>query len=91
MAIADDEGTPLALAGEFAACREVASKLASVAARIHSAEYTAFGPGQRWEVSMRRVATDGGDLIVCAIGGSSDERRRSIGRTAGAAQRILAD
>lgn len=89
MAMADDDGQPLALAGEFRACREVADKLARVASRIHSAEYTAYGPGERWDVSMQRVATARGDVIVCAIGGSSEERRRHIGRTAAAAQRIL--
>lgn len=90
MAMADDDGTPLALAGEFAACREVASKLASVASRIHSAEYTALTPGQRWDVTMQRVHTDRGDVIVCAVGGSSSERRRHIDRSGAAAQRILA-
>ncbi|MBK9034663.1 MAG: hypothetical protein IPL61_25925 [Myxococcales bacterium] len=89
MAMADDDGNPLALAGEFGACREVASKLARVASRIHSAEYIAYGPGQRWDVSMQRIATGQGDVIVCAIGGSSEERRSRIGRTAAAAQRIL--
>jgi hypothetical protein len=89
MAMADDDGLPLALAGEFGACREVADKLARVASRIHSAEYTAYAPGQRWDVSMQRVTTAQGDVIVCAIGGSADERRLRIGRTAAAAQRIL--
>ncbi len=50
----------------------------------------AYGPGQRWDVSMQRVATATGDVIVCAIGGSAAERRQRIGRTAAAAQRILA-
>lgn len=90
MAMADDDGTPLALAGEVAACREVASKLARVAARIYSAEYTALTPGERWDVTMRRVTTGRGDVIVCAVGGSSSERRRHIDRSAAAAQRILA-
>ena len=53
MAMADDDGRPLALAGEFGACREVADKLARVASRIHSAEYIAYGPGQRWDVTKR--------------------------------------
>ena len=53
MAMADDDGRPLALAGELGACREVADKLARVASRIHSAEYIAYGPGQRWDVSKR--------------------------------------
>ena len=70
--------------------REVADKLARVASRIHSAEYIAYGPGQRWDVSMQRVSTGTGDVIVCAIGGSAAERRQRIGRTAAAAQRILA-
>ena len=39
---------------------------------------------------MQRVATATGDVIVCAIGGSAAERRQRIGRTAAAAQRILA-
>ncbi|MEZ4398673.1 MAG: hypothetical protein R3B06_01545 [Kofleriaceae bacterium] len=89
MAMADDDGVPLALAGELGPCREVASKLARVASRIHAAEYVAYGAGERWDVSMQRVATRAGDVIVCAVGGTSAERRRGIGRTAAAAQRIL--
>ncbi len=90
MAMADDDGRPLALAGELGACREVADKLARVASRIRSAEYTALAPGHCYDVSMQRIHTGRGDVIVCAVGGSSDERRRHIDRSAAAAQRILA-
>lgn len=89
MAMADDDGVPLALAGDLTASREAAIKLASVASRIQSAEYTVLGAGQAWDVSMQKIATDGGDVVVCAIGGSSDARRQRIARTGAAAQRII--
>lgn len=89
MAMADEDGIPLAIAGDLAASREAAKKLAAVAARIQSAEYRVLGDGQCWDVSMQKVTTDGGDVVVCAIGGSAHARKQRIARTSAAAQRII--
>lgn len=90
MAMADDDGVPLALAGELAACRDVAGKMSAVASRIAELECTVLGAGARWDVSMKKVATPGGDIVVCAVGGSAEARHRQIQRTSAGAQRIFA-
>lgn len=89
MAMADDDGVPLAIAGDLTASREAAHKLASVASRIQSAEYTVLGDGQCWDVSMQKVSTGGGDVVVCAVGGTAEARRQRIVRTGAAVQRII--
>ncbi len=89
MAMADDDGVPLAMAGELGACRDVAGKMISVAPRIREVECTVLGAGASWDVSMKKVATPGGDVVVCAIGGSAEARHRSIQRTSASAQRIF--
>lgn len=90
MAMADDDGVPLALAGELSACRDVAGKMSAVAARIAELECTVLGAGARWDVSMKKVATPGGAIVVCAVGGSAEARRKQIQRTSAGAQRIFA-
>jgi len=90
MAVADDDGVPIALAGRMDACREVAGKMAAVAPRIRELECTVLGTGGRWDVSMRKVATATGEVVVCAVGGSAESRRRLISRTSAGAQRIFA-
>ena len=90
MAVADDDGVPLALAGRMDACREVASKMAAVAPRIRELECTVLGSAGRWDVSMKKVAIAGGEVLVCAVGGTAESRRRLISRTGAGAQRILA-
>jgi len=90
MALADDDGVPLALAGELTACRDVAGKMSAMASRIAELECTVLGAGARWDVSMKKVATDGGEIVICAVGGSADARRRQIQRTTAGAQRIFA-
>ena len=89
MALADDDGRPLALAGHPQACRDVAHRLTAVASRIDEAECTVLGDGQRWDVSMRKVQTPTGAVVVCAVGGSSLARHRQIERTRAGAGRIL--
>lgn len=89
MAMADDDGVPLAMAGELGACRDVAGKMISVAPRIREVECTVLGAGASWDVSMKKVATPSGDVVVCAIGGSVEARHRSIQRTSASAQRIF--
>jgi hypothetical protein len=91
MAMADDDGVPLAMAGEVGACRDVAGKMIAVAPRIREVECTVLGAGKTaWDVSMKKVTTDTGDVVVCAIGGSAEGRRRQIQRTTDGVQRIFA-
>jgi len=91
MAMADDDGVPLAMAGELGACRDVAGKMISVAPRIREVECTVIGAGDTaWDVSMKKIGTPGGDVVVCAIGGSAEARHRQIQRTTVSAQRIFA-
>jgi hypothetical protein len=91
MAMADDDGVPLAMAGQLGACRDVAGKMMAVAPRIREVECTVLGGGETaWDVSMKKIATPGGDVVVCAIGGSSEARHRQIAKTTASAQRIFA-
>lgn len=91
MAMADDDGVPLAMAGQLGACRDVAGKMMAVAPRIREVECTVLGGGEAaWDVSMKKIATPSGDVVVCAIGGSSEARHRQIARTGASVQRIFA-
>ncbi len=90
MAMADDDGVPLALAGQVSACRDVAGRMSSVASRIAELECTVLSAGARWDVSMKKIATDCGEVVVCAVGGSAEARARQIRRTTAGAQRIFA-
>lgn len=91
MAMANDDGVPLAMAGQLGACRDVAGKMIAVAPRIREVECTVLGAGETaWDVSMRKITTESGDVVVCAIGGSAEGRRRQIQRTTAGAQRIFA-
>jgi len=90
MAMADDDGVPLAMAGQLGACRDVAGKMIAVAPRIREVECTVLGAGAVWDVSMKKIATPGGDVVVCAVGGSAEARHRQIQRTTLGAQRIFA-
>jgi hypothetical protein len=38
---------------------------------------------------MRKVRVDDTDLLVCAVGGSLEQRQRQLSRGASGAQRIL--
>jgi hypothetical protein len=90
MAVADDDGVPLAQAGELAVCRDVLARVSSVAARIQTIEWTVLGAGRAWEVSMRKFATRHGELVACAIGGAAVERQRALERAAAGVSRIVA-
>lgn len=90
MVIADGDGLPLAAAGDVYACDEVAARMVLVGPRIRSFDGTLFGGGCRWDVQMTKVAVDGSELLVCAVGGSADQRQRQIARGAAGAMRILA-
>jgi hypothetical protein len=61
-----------------------------VGPRIRSFDGTLLGGGQRWDVQMTKVSVDGSELLVCAVGGSTEQRKRQIARGAAGAVRILA-
>ncbi|MEO8706584.1 MAG: hypothetical protein ABI867_41550, partial [Kofleriaceae bacterium] len=90
MVLADGDGLPLASSGDTLACDEVAAKMVHVGARIHEWNGTLLGAGHKYDVQMRKVQVDGTDLLVCAVGGTSDARKRQVARGATGALRILA-
>lgn len=90
MVLADGDGLPLASAGDDYACEEIAGKMVIVARRIRDFAGTLIGPGQRWDVQMTKFEIDGNELVLCAVGGSADDRQRQISRSLGGVQRILA-
>jgi hypothetical protein len=89
MVVADGDGLPLAASGDRYACDEVAARIVLVGSRIRSFDGTLLGDGQRWDVQMTKVSVDGGDLLVCAVGGTATQRARQIARGAAGAVRIL--
>jgi hypothetical protein len=90
MVVADGDGLPLASSGDTYACDEVAARMVLVGPRIKEFNGTLLGQGQRWDVQMVKVEVDGSELLVCAVGGTAEARRRQITRGAEGALRILA-
>lgn len=90
MVVADGDGLPLASSGDTYACDEVAARMVLVGPRIREFNGTLLGPGHKWDVQMIKLAVDGGELLVCAVGGTADQRKRQIKRGAEGAARILA-
>lgn len=90
MVLADGDGLPLASAGDDYCCEEVAGRMVKVAPRIQEFSGTLLGAGQRWEVQMTKFEAAGHELVLCAVGGSAEMRRRQLARGMVAAQRILA-
>ena len=90
MVVADGDGLPLAAAGDGYACDEVAARMVLVGPRIRSFNGTLLGGGQRWDVQMTKVKVDNSELLVCAVGGSAEQRKKQIARGAAGAVRILA-
>ena len=90
MVVADDNGLPLAAAGDAYACDEVAARVVMVGRKIREFGGTLLGPGQRWDVQMTKVDVDGAELLVCAVGGDATQRQLQIARGVASAQRILA-
>lgn len=90
MAVADDDGALLAEAGALDVCRDVVRKVAAVAPRVRSIDWTVLGAGQPWDVSMRKFATERGDLVICAIGGAATDRQQALDRAAAGMVRIVA-
>lgn len=90
MVVADGDGLPLASSGDTFACDEVAARMVLVGARIKEFNGTLLGSGHKWDVQMMKVDVEGSELLVCAVGGSPDQRKRQILRGAEGARRILA-
>ena len=90
MVVADGDGLPLASSGDAFACDEVAARMVLVGPRIREFDGTLLGSGHQWHVQMKKVEVDGAELLVCAVGGTADARRRQIARGAEGARRILA-
>jgi hypothetical protein len=89
MVVADGDGLPLASAGDSYACDEVAARMVHVGARIAEFNGTLLEGGSRWDVQMTKVRVDGSELLVCAVGGTPEQRKRQITRGAAGALRIL--
>lgn len=89
MVVADGDGLPLAASGDAEACDEVAASMAQIAARTHEFSGTLLGNGRQWEVQMTKVRVDYTDLLVCAVGGSPEQRQRQLTRGASGTLRIL--
>lgn len=89
MVVADEDGLPLAASGDTGACDEVAASMAQVAARTDQFAGTLYRGGRHWEVEMTKVSVDGTNLVVCAVGGSAEQRWRQVARGAQGTRRIL--
>ncbi len=89
MVVADEDGLPLASSGDEGACDEVAARMAVVGQRINEFSGTLLGAGHAWHVQMRKIAIEGAELLVCAVGGTAEARSRQIKRGAEGAVRIL--
>jgi hypothetical protein len=90
MVVADGDGLPLASSGDTYACDEVAARMVLVGTRIKEFNGVLLGPGHRWDVQMVKLDIDGSELLVCAVGGTAEQRKRQITRGAEGALRILA-
>lgn len=90
MVVADGDGLPLASSGDTFACDEVAARMVIVGSRIRDFSGTLLGAGSAWQVQMTKIEIDGAELLVCAVGGTAEARRRQITRGAEGALRILA-
>jgi hypothetical protein len=89
MVVADEHGLALASSGDAQTCDEVAASMVHVGARTDAFSGTLLGDGQRWDVQMTKVVVDGSPLLVCAVGGSAEQRRRQVDRGARGTLRIL--
>jgi len=89
MVVADEDGLPLAASGDAQACDEVAASMVHVAARTGAFSGTLLRGGRHWDVQMAKVSVDGSQLVVCAVGGSAEQRSRQLARGAQGTRRIL--
>jgi hypothetical protein len=90
MVVADRDGLALASSGNADECEELAARMVQVGARIDEFAGTLLGAGRRWDVQMTKISVDSVDLLVCAVGGSAEQREHQIRRGARGALRILA-
>ena len=90
MVVADGDGLPLASSGDTFACDEVAARMVLVGPRIKEFNGTLLGAGHSWQVQMMKFEVDGSELLMCAVGGTPEARRRQLTRGAEGALRILA-
>jgi len=90
MVVADGDGLPLASSGDTFACDEVAARMVLVGPRIKEFSGTLLGVGNAWQVQMMKVEIEGTELLVCAVGGTAESRKRQLTRGAEGALRILA-
>jgi hypothetical protein len=90
MVLATGDGLPLARAGDPVACEEVAGRMAIIARKIREFAGTLLGDGEQWDVQMTKFEVDGAELVLCAVGGEADGRRRQLARSIECVQRILA-
>ena len=85
MVVADGDGVPLASAGDDYACDEVAARVVIVGRRIRDFHGTLLGPGQQWEVQMRKLDLGAaGEVVICAIGGTATARASTSTRRSSA-------
>ena len=49
-----------------------------VGSRIKEFNGTLLGAGHRWDVQMMKVDVDGSELLVCAVGGTAEQRKRQM-------------
>jgi len=89
MVVADGDGLPLASSGDTFACDEVAARMVLVGSRIKEFNGTLLGAGNAWQVQMMKVDFEGSELLVCAVGGTAEARKRQLTRGASGALRIL--
>jgi len=90
MVVADGDGVPLASAGDDFACDYVAARMVRVGPRIRDFHGTLLGGAGSWDVQMRKLDLGpAGEVVVCAIGGTSAARQRQIQRSLDGAARIL--
>src|SRR5687768_700388 len=82
MVVADGDGLPLASSGDTYACDEVAARMVLVGARIREFSGTLLGAGNAWQVQMMKVEVEGSELLVCAVGGTAESRKRQLTRGA---------
>ena len=89
MVVSDADGLPLASSGDRHACDEIAASMVHIGARTASFEGTLLRAGRRWDVEMTQIVVDGSPLVVCAVGGTAEQRRRQVARGAEGTLRIL--
>jgi len=89
MVVSDADGLPLASSGDRHACDEIAASMVHIGARTPGFRGSLYSAGKHWDIEMTRVQVDGSRLVVCAVGGTPEQRRRQVARGAQGTLRIL--